>query len=107
MIVKTAANLQNSPLSYILFFVNKTKNVDNPTVIHKLLINLPRVLLFFLRFACYFIFYSYFCSMFKEYKFTIFAVIIFGIIIAFGLKGAAKQQETTVERLEIPLLTHY
>jgi hypothetical protein len=39
MIVKTAANLQNSPLSYILFFVNKTKNVDNPTVIHKLLIN--------------------------------------------------------------------
>ena len=38
MIVKTAANLQNSPLSYILFFVNKTKNVDNPTVIHKLLI---------------------------------------------------------------------
>ena len=49
MIVKTAANLQNSPLSYILFFVNKTKNVDNPTVIHKLLINLPRVLLFFLR----------------------------------------------------------
>jgi endonuclease G len=26
-----------------------------------------------------------------------------GIIIAFGLKGAAKQQETTVERLEIPL----
>lgn len=48
-------------------------------------------------------FFSYFCSMFKEYKFTIFAVIIFGIIIAFGLKGAAKQQETTVERLEIPL----
>lgn len=45
--------------------------------------------------------------MFKEYKFTIFAVILFGIIIAFGLKGAAKQQETTVERLEIPLLTHY
>ena len=41
--------------------------------------------------------------MFKEYKFTIFAVIIFGIIIAFGLKGAAKQQDTTVERLEIPL----
>ena len=40
MIVKTAANLQNSPLSYILFFVNKTKNVDNPTVIHKLLIKL-------------------------------------------------------------------
>ena len=62
MIVKTAANLQNSPLSYILFFVNKTKNVDNPTVIHKLLINLPRVLLFFLRFACYFIFYLYFCT---------------------------------------------
>ena len=41
--------------------------------------------------------------MFKEYKFTIFAVIIFGVIIAFGLKSAAKQQDTTVERLEIPL----
>ena len=36
---KTDANLQNSPLSYILISVNKTKNVDNPTVIHKLLIN--------------------------------------------------------------------
>ena len=36
---KTAANLQNSPLSHIVISVNKTKNVDNPTVIHKLLIN--------------------------------------------------------------------
>ena len=50
MIVKTAANLQNSPLSYILFFVNKTKNVDNPTVIHKLLNMLWLSLVIFLFF---------------------------------------------------------
>lgn len=41
--------------------------------------------------------------MLKEYRLTIFAIVVFGIIIAFGLKGAAKQHAVSDERIEIPL----
>ena len=41
--------------------------------------------------------------MFKEYRLTIFAVIVFSVIIIFGVKCAAKHQLAVVERIEIPL----
>ena len=41
--------------------------------------------------------------MFKEYRLTIFAILVLGILIAFGIKGAAKQQAFTEQSVEIPL----
>ena len=40
--------------------------------------------------------------MFKEYRLTIFAIVVFGIIITLGIQGAAKQQ-VSESRIEIPL----
>ena len=46
---------------------------------------------------------SYLCpTMFKEYRLTIFAIVVFGIIITLGIQGAAKQQ-VSESRIEIPL----
>jgi hypothetical protein len=44
--------------------------------------------------------------MFKEYRLTIFAVIVFAAIIVFGIKGAAKQNvniEEPTSYLPLPL----
>ena len=45
----------------------------------------------------------YLCNMFKKYRLTIFAIVVFGIIIAFGINGAAKQRINSEERIEIAL----
>ena len=41
--------------------------------------------------------------MFKEYRLTIFALLIFAVMIAFGISSAAKQRAKAGERIEIPL----
>ena len=41
--------------------------------------------------------------MFKEYRLTIFAVVVFTAIITFGLKGATKQHIINESKIEIPL----
>lgn len=41
--------------------------------------------------------------MLKEYRLTIFAIIVFAAIITFGLKCAAKQNGVNENRIEIPL----
>ena len=45
----------------------------------------------------------YLCSMLKEYRLTIFALLVFAVMIAFGISSAAKQRAKTEERIEIPL----
>ena len=42
-------------------------------------------------------------KMLKEYRLTIFAIVVFGIIISIGVKGAAKQQRLSESKIEIPL----
>ena len=41
--------------------------------------------------------------MFKEYRLTIFALLVFAVMIAFGISSAAKQRAKAGERIEIPL----
>ncbi len=41
--------------------------------------------------------------MLKEYRLTIFAIVVFTAIITFGLKGATKQQTLNENKIEIPL----
>ena len=36
--------------------------------------------------------------MFKEYRYTIFAILVFAVMITFGLRGAAKQKIVGEER---------
>ena len=42
-------------------------------------------------------------KMLKEYRLTIFAIVVFGTIISIGVKGAAKQQRLSESKIEIPL----
>lgn len=42
--------------------------------------------------------FPYLCIMFKEYRYTIFAILVFAVMIAFGLRGAAKQKIVGEER---------
>lgn len=42
-------------------------------------------------------------NMFKEYRLTIFAVLVFTVIIIFGVKGTAKQQTESDNRIEMVL----
>lgn len=41
--------------------------------------------------------------MFKKYRLSVFAVLVFAAIIIFGLRCAAKQYYAKEEKIEIPL----
>lgn len=45
----------------------------------------------------------YLCNMFKGYRLTYFAIVVFAVIITIGICSAAKQQDMSEQRIEIPL----